>query len=104
MDAPVQGGTCDGGARGAVRHRAVTAEGHAVSRRQNPKMRKPELLAMVMRELGAKPEECVMVGDKTSDFEAAKKNGMESVAVAWGYGVPDELAEADRLARDAKEV
>ncbi|MBQ4385891.1 MAG: HAD hydrolase-like protein [Kiritimatiellae bacterium] len=68
------------------------------------KLRKPELLALVMREIGAKPEECVMVGDTISDFEAAEKNGIESVAVAWGYGAPEELAKADRLARNAKEV
>ena len=45
-----------------------------------------------------------MVGDTISDFEAAEKNGIESVAVAWGYGAPEELAKADRLARNAKEV
>ena len=68
------------------------------------KLRKPELLARVMRELGADASESVMVGDTKSDFEAARNNGMESVAVAWGYGTPGELEEADRIARKAEEV
>ena len=38
-----------------------------------------------------------MVGDTTSDFEAARANGIESVGVTWGYGRPEELALADRI-------
>jgi len=68
------------------------------------KMRKPELLAHVMAELGAKPSECVMVGDTDSDFEAAKANGIASVAVTWGYGTPEELAMADRTVHAAEEI
>ncbi len=68
------------------------------------KMRKPELLAFILRELGAKPEECVMVGDTANDFEAAEKNGIESVAVAWGYGTEDEFRQAARLARTPSEI
>lgn len=62
------------------------------------KLRKPELLARVMREVGADRSDCVMVGDTANDFEAARKNGVESIGVAWGYGTRDELAEADRIA------
>jgi len=68
------------------------------------KLRKPELLARVMAELDAKPEECVMVGDTVSDFEAAQKNGIASVAVTWGYGTPEELAMADRVVRSPGEI
>jgi len=73
-------------------------------KRPNVKLRKPELLARVMAELGAKPEECVMVGDTVSDFEAAQKNGITSVAVAWGYGTQEELAMADRVVRSPEEI
>ncbi len=62
------------------------------------KMRKPELLAFILRELGADPADCVMVGDTANDFEAAQKNNMESVAVAWGYGTEAERAQATRIA------
>lgn len=74
--------------------------------RDNPaigKMRKPELLAFIMREIGAKASECVMVGDTINDFEAAKRNGIRSVAVAWGYGTEEERAKADaRVAAPAE--
>jgi len=68
------------------------------------KLRKPELLARVMAELGAEPSACVMVGDTCNDFEAARRNGISSVAVAWGYGKPEELAQADRIARTPGEI
>ncbi len=58
------------------------------------KLRKPELLARVMKEVGATPAESVMVGDTANDFEAAEKNGIESIGVTWGYGKPAELAQA----------
>lgn len=59
------------------------------------KLRKPALLAHVMRLLGASPDDCVMVGDTGNDFEAAAANGVVSVAVPWGYGHSDELERAD---------
>lgn len=62
------------------------------------KLRKPELLALVMREVGASAESSVMVGDTISDFEAARANGVRSVGVTWGYGKPDELRLADERA------
>lgn len=60
------------------------------------KLRKPQLLALMLRELGVEPAACVMVGDTINDFEAARANGIESVAVTWGYGREEELREADR--------
>ena len=63
------------------------------------KLRKPELLASVMRFYGAAPEDCAMVGDTSSDFEAARANGVFSVGVVWGYGTEEELAQADVVCR-----
>lgn len=63
------------------------------------KVRKPELLRAVMAEFGATPADCALVGDTSSDFEAASANGVLSVGVAWGYGTPDELSCADILCR-----
>jgi phosphoglycolate phosphatase-like HAD superfamily hydrolase len=45
-----------------------------------------------------------MVGDTISDFNAARQNGIESVAVTWGYGKKEELAIADRLASAPDEI
>lgn len=68
------------------------------------KLRKPELLAYILRTRGFDPRTVTMVGDTVSDFEAAKANGLASVAVAWGYGKPEELMLADRIARTAEEI
>lgn len=65
---------------------------------------KPRLLALAMRELGAEPADCVMVGDTANDFRAARENSVESVAVAWGYGTAAELAEADRIAATPEDI
>lgn len=67
-------------------------------------LRKPELLALIMREIGARREECAMVGDTHSDFEAARENGILSIAVTWGYGTAKELSLADMTISDAAEL
>ena len=68
------------------------------------KMRKPELLKFILAELGAKPEDCVMVGDTINDFEAAQMNGIPSVAVTWGYGTDAERRQADRIVSSPEEI
>lgn len=68
------------------------------------KLKKDALLALIMREIGATASDCVMVGDTVSDFTAAAANGMESVGVTWGYGKPEELALASRLAATPAEI
>ena len=65
-----------------------------------PRLRKPELLARVMRLHCAAPGDCALVGDTANDFEAAAANGVLSVGVAWGYGAPEELERADMVCRD----
>ncbi len=63
---------------------------------------KVDLLAHVLREcsLGCdSPLDAVwMVGDRVYDFEAARANGVRSMAAAWGYGAPQEWAQADAVA------
>ncbi len=58
---------------------------------------KAELLAFAMAELGVAPECAVMVGDRRHDIAAARGNRVASVAVAWGYGAPEEWRGADRV-------
>ena len=59
------------------------------------KLRKPQLLALIMGDLKAGKADCVMVGDTKNDFEAARENGILSIGVSWGYGTADELKMAD---------
>lgn len=68
------------------------------------KMRKPELLKFILAELGAKPGDCVMVGDTINDFEAAQMNGIPSVAVTWGYGTDAERRQAGRIVSSPEEI
>ncbi len=38
---------------------------------------------------------CVMIGDRDNDLLAARRAGVKSLAVTWGYGPADELAACD---------
>ena len=87
----------------AVFEKLYTGDMHA----DNPaigKMRKPELLAFVLGELGADPSVCTMVGDTINDFEAARRNGVRSAAVCWGYGTAEERAAADLVVQTPEEI
>lgn len=53
----------------------------------------------VVRRLGVKPEEAVMVGDwPERDIEGAKKIGMVSVFAKYGFAFPSGLEEAEKNA------
>jgi len=45
-----------------------------------------------------------MIGDRTFDFDAARANGIRSLAAGWGYGTPEEWAQADALAPTPADV
>lgn len=68
------------------------------------KLRKTELLKRLIAELGAPLEDCVMIGDTKSDFEAAEFCGIKSIAVTWGYGKPEELALATKTITSASQL
>lgn len=57
---------------------------------------KSEVIKYVMKNLGddTVPEKCVMVGDREHDILGAKRNGMRSIGVLWGYGGKEELENA----------
>lgn len=58
---------------------------------------KAELLAHALKELGADPANCVMVGDRSHDAKAALANEMAFIAAAWGYGRENEWPNADAI-------
>lgn len=58
---------------------------------------KGELLAYALSRLDLSPSDCVMVGDRHHDIDAARAVGMASVAVSWGYGTAEEHRHATRL-------
>jgi HAD superfamily hydrolase (TIGR01509 family) len=55
----------------------------------------PDVILAAMAALGAKPEECLMVGDSTADMEAGHRAGVKTCAVRYGYGKMEELARLE---------
>ncbi len=51
----------------------------------------PEILHRAMSEVGAEPEETVMIGDTSYDMEMAVNAGVRALGVAWGYHGAEEL-------------
>jgi HAD superfamily hydrolase (TIGR01509 family) len=52
----------------------------------------PDVIFAALSGLGARCEECLMVGDAASDMEAARRAGVKSCAVTYGYGARGALA------------
>ena len=66
--------------------------------------RKEDLLALLLRERGLDRESTWMIGDRSFDIEAARDNQVRSLAAAWGYGSPEEWAQADAVAASPGDV
>jgi phosphoglycolate phosphatase len=52
----------------------------------------PDILFVSLAALGAKPEDCLFVGDSAADMEAGKRAGVKTCAVSYGYGKSEDLA------------
>ena len=53
----------------------------------------PQMLFDVLDQVGMQPEQAVMVGDTLYDMQMAQQAGVASLAVGYGVGAADELAE-----------
>jgi phosphoglycolate phosphatase len=65
---------------------------------------KSDLLARILSRHAIDRELAWMVGDRSFDIEAAHLNGIRCLGAAWGYGTPEELAQADAVAATLAEV
>jgi phosphoglycolate phosphatase len=70
---------------------------------------KIDLLARILSERGlgresAERAPALMVGDRSFDFEAAHANHLRCLAAGWGYGAPEEWAQADAVAMTPADV
>jgi phosphoglycolate phosphatase len=67
---------------------------------------KGELIEHLLRQEGVPPREAVMIGDRKHDILGAKRAGIASIGITWGYGSPEELSEAgaDALAASPEEL
>ena len=57
-----------------------------------PAKPKPDVILKALEGLGARPEECLFVGDSAPDMEAGRAAGVHVCAVQYGYGKPEDLA------------
>jgi phosphoglycolate phosphatase len=55
---------------------------------------KGDLIAHLLDAEGIDPQRCVMIGDRLHDILAARRHGISTVGVTWGYGSIEELTEA----------
>ena len=55
---------------------------------------KVDLVKHVMEAEGLSPATTVMIGDRSYDMEGAKKSGIASIGVTYGFGSRQELEEA----------
>ncbi|MGN1118852.1 MAG: HAD-IA family hydrolase [Oscillospiraceae bacterium] len=67
---------------------------------------KAEVIRLVLRETGADPSECVLVGDRFHDILGAHETGMKCICVLVGFGSREEYAQygADFVAETLAEV
>lgn len=63
---------------------------------------KGDLIAYILEQEQLNPEECLMVGDREHDIFGARKHGIETIAVEYGYGDAAELDAAQPKQRIAK--
>ena len=78
----------------------------AEGRKRKLRLNKDEVVAYALASCGARPDETVMIGDREYDIEGAKKNGVGSIGVLFGYGSREELenAGADYIAKTPADV
>jgi phosphoglycolate phosphatase len=58
---------------------------------------KAELIHYILEREQLNPEECLMVGDRQYDILGARAHGIDTIAVSYGYGTPEELAQAQPI-------
>ncbi|TFY99160.1 HAD family hydrolase [Ramlibacter henchirensis] len=74
-----------------VRKHFTAVIGSQTTRRMKPH---PEPLLFAAREMGVRPEECLMIGDTTIDIRTGVAAGAQTVGVLCGFGTELELREA----------
>jgi HAD superfamily hydrolase (TIGR01509 family) len=57
-----------------------------------PAKPEPDVILTSIRALGARPEDCLLVGDAPADMEAGRRAGVQTCAVRYGYGNREEMA------------
>ena len=71
-----------------------------------PKKPDPAGALHIAEQFGVKPEECMYLGDTSTDMKTGTAAGMYTVGVLWGFRDEQELREngSDAIARQAEEI
>lgn len=90
------------------RHRAWFAVFASVVVGDDPRIARgkpaPDIFLLAARELGARPEDCVVLEDAPSGVAAARAAGMQVVAVPYPGMDPERLAAADAVVGSLTEL
>jgi phosphoglycolate phosphatase len=67
---------------------------------------KSDRLRMLMTDYNLKSEDCIIVGDRYIDINAAVDNSCTPIGVSWGFGKREELLQAGavHIAKDTTEL
>jgi len=57
-----------------------------------PAKPEPDVILASLKVFGAKPEDCLFVGDSPADMEPGRRAGVKTCAVLWGYGRREDMA------------
>ncbi|KGT47942.1 MULTISPECIES: HAD family hydrolase [Acinetobacter] len=55
---------------------------------------KGDLIEYILQQEQLDPATCIMVGDREHDIFGARRNGIDTIAVTYGYGSAEEFAQA----------
>lgn len=55
---------------------------------------KGDLIEYILKQEQLDPATCIMVGDREHDIFGARRNGIDTIAVTYGYGSAEEFAQA----------
>ena len=58
-------------------------------------VKKDEIIKFIMEKHNLQKETTIMIGDRKYDIEGTRKNGIDSIAVLYGYGSREELDECE---------
>jgi phosphoglycolate phosphatase len=66
----------------------------------------PDVVLKSIAALGARPEDCLFIGDSGADMEAGRRAGVKTCAVRYGYGKTEALArwKPDYWVSDLREL
>lgn len=60
----------------------------------------PDYLMIAMAEAAEDPSDTLYIGDMSTDYEAARRAGIDYVHASWGYGEPIKLVDSIRNISD----